>query len=104
MKIQSEALSGANAADNSRVQDSTLDGRRKGFPELGAVGHGPDSISVSSLASKIAQASGADETRTADRVSRLAALYGRGDYRPDAVSLSRAMVSQALINDNGGKS
>jgi hypothetical protein len=102
MKIQSEALSGANALEISRTQGSTPDGRRAGAPEQGKVGYGIDSVSVSSLASKVAQASAVDENRASDRVSQLAALYARGKYRPDSVSLSRAMVSRALTDSSGG--
>ena len=101
MKIQSEALSGANALETSRAQDSKLDGSRRGSPEFGTVGHDTDSIGVSSLASRIARASEADETRLSQRVSQLAELYAGGEYRTDAVSLSRALVSRALI-DGGG--
>src|SRR6185295_19112476 len=100
MKIQSEALSGANALEASRAQDAKLDGRRMGSPELGTVGHGIDSIAVSSLASRIAQASEAAETSVSERVSELAKLYARGEYRPDAVSLSRAMVERVLTDRN----
>jgi hypothetical protein len=102
MKIQSEALSGANALETSRAQGSTPDGRRVAGPELGTVGHGIDSVSVSSLASRVAQASAADQIQVSDRVSQLARLYARGEYRPDAASLSRSLVSRALIDGNGG--
>jgi hypothetical protein len=101
MKIPSESLSGTNALEISRAQGSAPNGRRVGGQESGTMAHGPDSVTVSSLASRIAEASTADDSRASSRVSQLAAQYARGDYRPDAVSLSRAIVSRAL-SDGGG--
>ena len=104
MKIQSEALGGTNAAETARTNASTPDRHRLGNSEIGAAGHGPDSVAVSSFASRIAEASRADESRIATRVSQLAAQYARGEYRPDAASLSRAMISRALADvKSGGK-
>jgi hypothetical protein len=102
MKIQSDALSGGSTAETSRVQDPTLDGSGGVHSKYGNVGHAKDSIAVSGLASRISELTTTDQVRAADRVSQLAALYARGEYRPDAAVTSRAMVSRALTEVNGG--
>jgi anti-sigma28 factor (negative regulator of flagellin synthesis) len=100
MKIQGEGLSGANALEISRTQDPKADSTGSRHNASGIAAYGGDSVSVSNLASKIAQSSLADEHLMANRVSHLAALYARGEYRPDSASLSRALVSQSLSSRN----
>ena len=104
MKIQNDALTGLNAAQTSRTEETKLAGQsayRTGSSSAFASG---DSISVSSLASQISDASAAAETRSAERVAKLAALYSRGNYTVDATALSRAMVSRAIDSNRKSES
>jgi hypothetical protein len=58
---------------------------------------------LSNLSLKVADAVAAEQSRIEQRVSHLASLYARGEYRPDARSLGKALIDQALSGAQGGE-
>jgi len=96
MKIHPENLPGASGLTTSRSQLTTPAHSSQKYSTLDVVGTGQDSAALSDLTSNISAAISADQAKTADRVSHLAALYSKGKYEVDAAGLSKALVSHAL--------
>jgi anti-sigma28 factor (negative regulator of flagellin synthesis) len=95
LKIESDRLEGAGALQNS----PTPAGRRAA--DAAPARDIKDSASISDLSAKVANAITTEQTRVDNRVSELAALYARGEYRPDAKAVSKAMVDNALPPKDG---
>lgn len=95
MKVHTEGLGGAASLETSRTQEAAR--ASHGEPRHAAPATtGQDSIQISDLSTQITKVSAQEQARIAGRVSELAALYARGEYRTDAATLSRALVSHAL--------
>jgi hypothetical protein len=102
MKVYDTNLTGASAAEAARTQDlQKLDrtGSGKSSPS-GGVG-GADSVELSGALGRLSQTLSTFHQDRASRVQALAAQYQSGNYRPDSLATSRAMISDALNNMDG---
>ncbi len=95
IRIQNDGLSGAAASETSRTQDIVQIG---GHSSNGAsrAGEPTDTVEISSLSGRIADAGSSIDAAQSKRVSYLAQLYQSGRYQVDSLAVSRALVSQAL--------
>jgi hypothetical protein len=96
MRIQTDGLAGAAGLETSRAQETNgvaQSGKQRG---AGASGSPLDSVQISGLSERIAEASADLDAQSDQRVNALAALYASGKYEVDSKSLSRSMVSQSL--------
>jgi len=93
LKIQS-GLDAANPLQSSPTEAVSVGGGGHDGRPVRLVGG--DSISISDLSTRISEALSAAELSSANRVSRLAALYSSGAYQIDSTKLSRAIVDRAL--------
>ena len=96
IRIHSEGLDGSSALQTSRTQETSPVGQGERRRGSNAVGGGQDSVQISGLSAQISAANQQQDVQSADRVAALAALYSRGNYRVDARTLSRSLVSHAL--------
>ena len=96
MRIQGESLEGALAPQTSRTQETPPAGQSEGQRVPKAVESGRDSVEISGFSERLSAANQQEDARESDRVSTLAAVYARGQYRVDAGNLSHALVSHAL--------
>ena len=95
IRIQNDGLAGTAASETSRTQDIVQVG--SGGSRAGSrISGSSDQVEISSLSSQIADASTASQAAQANRVRQLAAMVSSGRYQVDSLSLSRAMVSQAI--------
>jgi hypothetical protein len=71
--------------------------QRSGSTQTESTGHsGADQVAISSLSGNIAASAAALANQQAARVSQLAAIYAKGEYQPDSLATSRALVSAAI--------
>jgi len=100
MKIQNDGSLGSAPLETTRAQPSP---RAAGSASAGLTlsGHDGDSVEISGLSARVADANAADSQQRTNRVAELAALHSRGGYQVNAANLSSAMVSQAVAP--GGK-
>lgn len=68
-----------------------------------AANSGADQVDISTLSGNIASSTAALASQQAARVSQLAALYAKGQYRVDSRQLSSALVSRALASGSVGE-
>lgn len=77
----------SRGAQTQRIESSTVQ-------VAGGSGAGRnDRVDLSSLTGRISDSLQALSRQTAERVSRLQASYSAGNYQPDALQISRAMLS-----------
>ena len=95
MKIQNNGSSGAGPLENPRTQPLTSETTGSDLGQS-ISGHDGDSVAISGLSSRVADANASDSGQRANRVAELAALHARGSYQVSSNRLSNAMVSQAL--------
>jgi anti-sigma28 factor (negative regulator of flagellin synthesis) len=95
IRIQNDGLTGAAASESSRTQDIVQVGNQSSS-SISRGGGASDSVEISSLSSKIADAFDSGQALQSKRVSYLQKLYQSGKYQVDSASVSRALVSQAL--------
>jgi anti-sigma28 factor (negative regulator of flagellin synthesis) len=88
-------LTGASAAEAGRTQEiSRADGAAAS--RTSSSRSGGDRVELSSTSASVSRAMTAHHSDRAAKVQALSEQYQRGNYRPDAVATSRAMVSDAL--------
>jgi hypothetical protein len=98
VKIDRDRLDGAAPLQ----EGNPISGSRRSYgATIGASSH--DSAVLSGLSLKVADAVAAEQSRIEQRVTHLASLYAKGEYRPDARSLSHALVDRALSGTPGGE-
>jgi hypothetical protein len=96
VKIDRDHLDGAKPLQDS----AALSGSRRAYgATLGPASH--DSAVLSNLSVKVADAVAAEQSRIEQRVTHLASLYSRGEYKPDARSLSKSLIDRALSGTQG---
>jgi len=93
LRIQNGNVDPASSLPNSRT-DPLAPSSGRGLDSL-RISSG-DSVSISDLSTRIADALCSAEAASSSRVSRLAALYASGSYHVDAAGLSRSIVDRAL--------
>jgi hypothetical protein len=98
MRIYNDGIGGASAFQPASGETGVQTGSttRAGSTRYS----GADQVEISSLSGNVAAATAALASQQAARVSRLAALYGRGEYQVNSMQLSRALVSNALSNSS----
>jgi hypothetical protein len=97
VKIERDRLDGAAPLQES----NPVSGSRRAYgPAFGAGSQ--DSAVISDLSLKVAHAVAAEQSRIEERVTHLASLYAKGEYSPDARSLSKALVDRAISDRPGG--
>ncbi len=96
MRISGDSAEGVLASQTSRLEESSKSAQGARAKDAGVAAADGDSIQISDLSATVMEAARADETRTSERISQLAGLYAKGEYRPDSAALSRALVSHAL--------
>jgi len=101
MKIHNDGLQGSAPLETGRTHGtqgstSNSNGTRT------VTGHDGDSVAISGISSQVSDANAADQTKRAQRVAELEALYARGGYQVSADALSKSLVSNALGGTEGG--
>jgi hypothetical protein len=83
MKITRDTLDGSLAPQTSRAQETARshDGADR---TAEAPGGGGDSVQISGLSSRMLDVVSTDETRMANRVATLSAIYARREYHTDS--------------------
>jgi anti-sigma28 factor (negative regulator of flagellin synthesis) len=96
MRIHNDGIAASAASQAAAAETAAQPGLSK---QAGSVANsGADQVDISSLSGNIAASAAALTGQQAARVSQLAALYAKGEYRVDSVQLSRALVSTALAS------
>ena len=101
MKIQNDGSLGSAPLETTRAQPSPPTAAGSSSAGLTISGHDGDSVEISGLSARVADANAAEGQQRANRVAELAALHSRGGYQVNAANLSSALVSQAIAP--GGK-
>jgi hypothetical protein len=103
MRIQNDGIANLAASQAAQVQNATQPGGSQQTDS--AAQSGSDQIAISSLSGNIASSSAALAGEQAARVSQLAAVYARGEYQPNSMQTSQALVAAALaggsLEENG---
>ncbi len=102
MKIHNDGLQGSAPLETGRTQGTqgSTPGQSSGSRTV--TGHDGDSVAISGISSQVSDANAADQTKRAQRVAELEALYARGGYQVNADALSKSLVSNALGGTEGG--
>jgi flagellar biosynthesis anti-sigma factor FlgM len=95
MKVYDRNLTGATTGEASRSQESQK-ADRENLRTSSAQGSSADRVEFSSTLGTLARAVSADQASHAERIAALTAQVQSGTYRPDAMAISRGMVSAAL--------
>ncbi len=80
------ALGGTGAAEN-----------RRGTRGAGVEHSARDSVQLSELSSRLARLVHSDSSDRAERLERLNALVRSGQYQPDPLAVSRAIIDDGLV-------
>src|SRR5271157_4477331 len=94
IRIQNDGIAGAAASQVSQTGGAAHSASAGAGAGRG-IG-GADQVDISSLSGAVANSVAAMASRQADRVSQLAALYAKGQYKVDAVQISRALISEVI--------
>jgi len=94
MRIQNDGIAAPAAPPSSPAENIASSGSsvRSASEANGAT----DQVCLSSLSGSVAASGSALADQQAARVSHLAAVYARGDYQPDSMQISRALISGAV--------
>jgi len=94
MTINNDCTQGCGPSETARAQGAptTVSHTPPGQRVDGAEG---DSVHISGISAQLADANAVDGRQRADRVTALAAIYGRGEYQVNAADLSRSLVLHA---------
>ena len=96
MRIYDRDLTGAQAAETARAQESQKVGRGSGDNGRSRTGASSDRVEFSASLGQLGRALSIYSSDRGAQVQALAALYQSGQYRTDSAATSRAMVSEAL--------
>lgn len=103
MKIQNNGSLGSAPLETTRTQPAPNEASSSPTAGRTISGHDGDSVEISGISARVAEANLSDSQQRTNRVADLAALYSRGGYQVNAASLSGALVSQAVVTAPGGK-
>jgi anti-sigma28 factor (negative regulator of flagellin synthesis) len=95
MRIQNDGIAGPSASGPAAAESVAQSGASTRAGSAGS-SSGADQVEISSLSGNVAAAAATLASTQADRVSQLAALYAKGEYRVDSMQLSRALISSAI--------
>jgi anti-sigma28 factor (negative regulator of flagellin synthesis) len=96
MKIQNNGLPGSAPLETARAQPAPPEAGSSVAAGQTVAGLDGDSIEISSMSARVAQANAADGQQRANRVEALAALHANGGYQVNAASLSSTLVTLAI--------
>jgi hypothetical protein len=96
MRIYDTNLTGTSAAETGRSQETQKIDRGSQGAASKTGGASSDHVELSGGLGRLSQTLSSFHQDRASRVQSLAALYQSGNYRPDSMATSRAMVSEAL--------
>jgi anti-sigma28 factor (negative regulator of flagellin synthesis) len=100
MKIDNQNLNGAAGLQPGRtVETPAVDALTSTSGTQGSGPAGSDRAEISNLAGRISQTLASQTVGRAQRIQELAQQYSAGTYKPDAQSVSRALIEGAI----GGK-
>jgi hypothetical protein len=102
MRIENQNLNGAAGLQPGRTNETPAVDALTSTP--GTQGSGPaggDRAEISSLAGNISQTLASQSVGRAQRIQELAQQYSAGTYRPDARSVSSALVEDAIGGKDG---
>jgi anti-sigma28 factor (negative regulator of flagellin synthesis) len=100
MKIDNQNLNGAAGLQPARtVEAPAVDALTSTSRTQGTATDSGDRAEISNLAGHISQALATQTVGRAQRIQELAQQYSAGTYKPDAQSVSRALIEGAI----GGK-
>jgi hypothetical protein len=94
MRIHNDGIAGPAASQSTPAESAAQPG--SSTLSASVANGGTDQVDISSLSGNVAASAGALASQQAARVSQLAALYSRGEYRVDSMEVSRALVSAAI--------
>lgn len=104
MRVSQDAISSSAVSQPGGAGATTAIGKARRNPSPETVKAGRDSIELSLLSERIADAGRQSDAERAGRVSRLAEVYAAGQYQSDAQGVSRAMIAESLSgNGNPAK-
>jgi anti-sigma28 factor (negative regulator of flagellin synthesis) len=96
MKIQNDGSAGSAPLETTRAQPAPSEVSGSAVAGQAISGHDGDSVEISGISTRVADANAIDTQQRANRVAELTALHSRGGYQVNASSLSSALVSQAV--------
>jgi hypothetical protein len=95
MRIHDQNLTGAAASQTGGAPEIQQTGRGGDSRVHGAAGDG-DRVELSSTLGALSRALELDRSDRSARVQHLAAVYQRGEYRPDLAAAAKSMIAEAL--------
>jgi anti-sigma28 factor (negative regulator of flagellin synthesis) len=96
MKIQNDGSAGSAQLETTRAQPAPSEASSSAAARQSISGHDGDSVEISGISTRVADANATDSQQRANRVAELTALHSRGGYQVNAANLSSALVSQAV--------
>ena len=103
MRVSQDAISTSALSQPGGADAAAVIGKGRRNPGTDAVKARRDSVNLSSLSERIAEAGRQSDTERTESVRRLAGLYTGGQYHVNAQDVSRAMVEEALDRSNIGR-
>jgi hypothetical protein len=101
MRINDGSLN-SSAAETAHAQELQRTGRESAARSGGTAASGNgDHVELSNALGTLARVLSSFGSGRASRVQALAAQYQSGQYQPDALATSRAMVADAMAGGNG---
>jgi len=94
MRVNDHNALGTVAAETGRAPETSKVERGGGQPDR--VGSGGDRIEFSYTLGSLSRSLSSLSSQRAERVQALAADYQSGQYQPDALATSRAMVAEGF--------
>jgi Anti-sigma-28 factor, FlgM len=104
MRVDDRNLNGVAGLQTGQTPD-THGAQRAGSTSGSQVSesHGGDRVEISGTAGLVSQALGAGSAERAQRIQQLAANYRSGNYQPNSLATSRAIVQDALERTDGAQ-
>jgi hypothetical protein len=104
MRIDNQNLNGAAGLQTGRTPETNpADAVGSHSSTRGVGSDNGDHADISSLAENVSQALATQAVNRAQRIQELEAQYSAGTYRPDARSISGAIVADALGGKDGAQ-
>lgn len=94
MRVNDQNAVGSATADIGSTQ-GVQNSDRSGAARSGNPDSNGDRVEFSSALGSLSQAVSAESTQRSSRVQSIAAAYQNGTYRPDPMTISKAMVADA---------
>jgi anti-sigma28 factor (negative regulator of flagellin synthesis) len=95
-RVSQDAISTPALSQPGGADATTAIGKARRNPSPEAAKARRDSVDLSSLSERIAEAGRRSDAARAGRVRQLAAVYAAGQYHTEAQNVSRAMIDEAL--------